>query len=264
MGRQTTKSGLKKLGIAARPSILFATAFALTTTPHEAAHAVTAYLLGFNLTLFKMWVNPDAASATPAQSFAIAVAGPGFSFVLGSACWLSYRRRYKESPAGLLFLMLAVVSIYSFLGPMAAVAFGGDFNVAFQAASIPKPISYAVSAVGLVLLSAFMVFMGRELLTWARLSDSRVKSITMMIVSPWMIGMLLVLLIYWPLPKFIIGPNLAGSIFWLFAVAGAISVKGSPHRRVYAGSPPTLFDWSITIVAICMVWSTAHGIRLEH
>jgi hypothetical protein len=263
MSRETTRSGLKKLEIAARPSILFATAFALTTTPHEAAHAVTAYLLGFNLTLFKMWVNPDAASATPAQSFAIAVAGPAFSLVLGSACWLSYRRRFNESPVGLLFLMLAVVSIYSFLGPMAAVAFGGEFNVAFQAASIPKPISYAVSAIGLVLLSAFMIFMGRELLKWARIGDSRVKSIVMMTVAPWMFGMLLVLLIYRPLPKFIIGPNLAGSIFWLFAVAGAISVKGSPHR-VYAGSPPTLLDWSTTLVAICMVWSVGHGIRLAH
>jgi hypothetical protein len=263
MSRRATSTRLKKLGIAARPSILFATAFALTTTPHEAAHAVTAYLLGFNLTLFKMWVNPDAASATPGQSFAIAIAGPVFSITLGSAFWLSYKKRFKESPVGLLFLMLAIVATYSFLGPMAAVAFGGDFNIAFRVAGIPQPISYAVSAVGFVLLSAFMVFMGRELLTWARPGDSRVKSIVTMIVAPWMFGMLLVSLIYWPLPRFIIGPNFIGSIFWLFAVAGAIAVKVSP-RRVYAGSPPTLSDWSTTVVAICMVWSIAPGIRLAH
>ena len=263
MSRKPTEYGLKKLGIVARPSILFATAFVLTTTPHEAAHAMTAYLLGFNLTLFKMWVNPDAASASPAQTFAIAVAGPGFSIVLGCVCWLFYRRRFKERPVGLLFLMLTVVAIYSFLGPLAAVAFGGDFNVAFQAASIPKPILFAVSAIGLVLLSAFMFFTGRELLTWARLGDGRVKSTVMMTVAPWLLGMSLVLLIYWPLPKFMIGPNLIGSIFWSFAVAGAISAKGSP-RRAYAGCPPTLVDWSVTIVAIGMVWSIARGIRLTH
>src|SRR4051794_30899396 len=51
----------EKFGIAVRPSLLFAMAFALNTTPHEAAHATVAYLLGFSSTLFKMWVNPDAA-----------------------------------------------------------------------------------------------------------------------------------------------------------------------------------------------------------
>jgi len=71
-----------KLSEALRPSLLSAAAFALVTTPHEAAHAVTAYFLGFNLTLFKMWVNPDAASATPRQIFSVAIAGPIFSLLL--------------------------------------------------------------------------------------------------------------------------------------------------------------------------------------
>jgi hypothetical protein len=39
-------------------------------------------LLGFNLTLFSMWVNPEAASATTGQTFMIAVAGS----ILAS-CW---------------------------------------------------------------------------------------------------------------------------------------------------------------------------------
>jgi hypothetical protein len=107
-----------------RPSVLFATAFVLVTTPHEAAHAVTAYLLGFNLTLFKMWVNPDASSATPMQTFAIAVAGPIFSLVLGAAAWLIYKFRFKRRDAGLLLLMLTIAGIYSFLGPTAATALG--------------------------------------------------------------------------------------------------------------------------------------------
>jgi hypothetical protein len=71
------------VGVAFRPTLLFMTAFALNVTPHEAAHAVASYMLGFNSTLYQMWVNPDAAAATPRQLIAIAVAGPLFSLTMG-------------------------------------------------------------------------------------------------------------------------------------------------------------------------------------
>jgi hypothetical protein len=255
------RSQLMKLSGALRPSVLFAAAFALVTTPHEAAHAVTAYLLGFNLTLFKMWVNPDAASATPWQSFAIAIAGPIFSLMLALVSWMLYRTRFKERCSGLLFLMLTIVGMYSFLGPMAAAAFGGDFNTAFQALGVPRPIAYAVSVAGLVSLSAFMFAMGRELLGWGCPDDSRWKTVRMMTLGPWLLGMLLVLLMYWPLPKFMIGPNVLGSIFWVFAVAGASFSKAPPHRT-NAGSALTLSDMIATILAISMILSTTSGIRM--
>jgi hypothetical protein len=108
------------IGVAVRPTLLFMTAFALNVTPHEAAHATAGYILGFSSTLYQMWVNPDAATATPGQIVAIAVAGPIFSLTLGLICAALYVRRYKSRPSGLLFLMLAVVGLYSFLGPVAA------------------------------------------------------------------------------------------------------------------------------------------------
>jgi hypothetical protein len=46
------------VGVAFRPTLLFMTAFALNVTPHEAAHAVASYMLGFNSTLYQRWVNP--------------------------------------------------------------------------------------------------------------------------------------------------------------------------------------------------------------
>ena len=247
--------------MAARPSILFATAFALVTTPHEAAHALTAYSLGFNVSLFKMWVNPDAASATPWQSFVIAVAGPIFSLLVGLSSWVLYRLRFKQNRSGLLFLMLAIVGTYLFLGPMAAVAFGGDFNVAFRATSVPPLIADAVSALGLIVLSTFMGFMGRELFGWAGEGGSRSKSVLMMTVAPWLFGTLLVSLIYWPLPRFIVGSNVVGSVFWLFAVAGATFCK-SPPLNENAGSPLTLPDLIVTLLAVGLVLSTTNGIRM--
>src|SRR5258708_39490557 len=119
-------------GVACRPTLLFVAAYALSITPHEAVHAFTSYLLGFSSTLFQMWVNPDPARATSRQLATIAAAGPVFSLAVGVTCWLLYQRRFRRKPAALMFLMLAMVGVYSFLGPLAGSALGGDFNLAFM------------------------------------------------------------------------------------------------------------------------------------
>jgi hypothetical protein len=59
-------------------------AFALNVTPHEIVHAITSYLLGFNSTVFQMWVNPDSAEAMPRQLAIITVSGPLFSLAVGA------------------------------------------------------------------------------------------------------------------------------------------------------------------------------------
>jgi hypothetical protein len=89
------------LGIAIRPTLLFVAAFALNVTPHEAVHAVAAYLLWFGSTLFQMWVNRDAETASSRQVVATAMAGPIFSLSVGGITWLLYKFRYNRSPAGL-------------------------------------------------------------------------------------------------------------------------------------------------------------------
>lgn len=254
---------LKRLLVAARPSVLFATAFALATTPHEAAHALAAYLLGFNLTLFKMWVNPDAQSATPSQIFIIAVAGPVFSLILGGTCFLFYAVRQNNRSSGLLFLMLGIIGVYSFLGPAAAVAFGGDFNTAGRILGISRAIADIVSAVGLILLAAFMFYAGRELRSWAPPGGGRLGSVAITALGPWILGTTLMILFYWPLPRFIITSNVVGSIFWLFAVIGAAFGR-TPAPKADAGQPLTIHDAITTAAAICMILSLEHGVRLAH
>jgi hypothetical protein len=147
-------------GVACRPTLLFVAAYALSITPHEAVHALTSYLLGFSSTLFQMWVNPDPARATSRQLATIAAAGPFFSLAVGVTCWLFYQRQFRRKPAALMFLMLAMVGVYSFLGPLAGSALGGDFNLAFTFLDVPKAVRYAASAMGFVLLPCFMFFMG--------------------------------------------------------------------------------------------------------
>jgi hypothetical protein len=91
-------------GVSCRPTLRFVVAFALNVTPHEIVHAITSYLLGFNSTVFQMWVNPDSAEAMPRQLAIITVSGPLFSLAVGAVCWMLYRRRFGDRPFGLTFL----------------------------------------------------------------------------------------------------------------------------------------------------------------
>lgn len=120
-------STLSKVGKAARPTLLFVAAYAFNMSPHEAVHALASYALGFSSTLFQMWVDPRAATATPGQLALIAAVGPVFSLAVGLGSWLFYRSRMHK-PSGLLFLMTAIVGIYAFLGPVAGAGFGAIFT----------------------------------------------------------------------------------------------------------------------------------------
>jgi hypothetical protein len=250
-------------GVACRPTLLFVAAYALSITPHEAVHAITSYVLGFSSTLFQMWVNPDPASATSRQLADIAAAGPVFSLAVGLTCWLLYQRRFRRRPSALMFLMLAMVGIYSFLGPLAGSALGGDFNLAFNFLDVSKAVRIVASAAGFVLLPCFMFFIGRELVGWAPNKIGRVKAVGCTTVAPWLVGTALILLVYWPLPSFMVGSTLGGSVFWLFAVIGA-TVAFSTPRPAEALSSFTSWDFVITVVAVVMVRLLVHGVRLAH
>jgi hypothetical protein len=250
-------------GVACRPTLLFLAAYALNVTPHEAVHALTSYLLGFSATLFQMWVNPDPARASSRQLATIAAAGPVFSLAVGGTCWLFYQGRFRRKPSALLFLMLAIVGVYSFLGPLAGSAFGGDFNVVFTFLGVAKPVRYAASAAGFVLLPCFMFFMGRELVGWAPRDFGRARAVGCTIVAPWVIGTALVLLVYWPLPSFLIGSTIVGSVFWLLAIIGAAFQFSTP-RTAETISSLSGWDCMIILVAVATVRLLVNGVRLSH
>jgi hypothetical protein len=245
-------------GAASRPTILFVVAYALSMTPHEAAHVFVAYLLGFSSTLFQLWVNPDAAQATPNQQALIAAAGPLFSASVAAMCLLIYRK-LKYRPSGLVFLMLGTVGIYIFLGSVLATAMGGDFNIVLTEFGTPKSIRYVVSAIGFILLPLFMFFVGRELLQWAPADFSRTKAIVCTTVAPWLVGTL-VATIYLPMPKFLIGPSLIGSVFWVFAVLGA--ALGRDLRGSAVLSSITRSDLILLTAAVVIVRLLVPGVHL--
>lgn len=257
-----TRTGrIRTISIAARPTLLFLAAFAFNISPHEAVHAIVAYSLGFSSTLFQMWVNPDAASATSSQVAAIAASGPIVSLIVGVIGWLVYLR-YKRKPSGLVFLMFAMVGIYSFLGPTGAAVFGGDFHTALQALDVSKGAQYAASIAGVVFLSSFMFFMGRELASWAPPEFGRLKTVVSTTLSPWIIGTLLTLAIYWPLPGFLVGSTVSGSAFCFFAVIGAALKTRSIDAHSDSVIPIGRSDLILTGAAIVMVRILALRLRL--
>jgi len=123
--------------------------------------------------------------------------------LIGLLCWILHQRRFRNRPSGLAFLMIAIVGIYSFLGPLAGAAFGGDFHTAFTFLDIRRPVSYLASATGFILLPSFMFYMGRELLRWAPSQFGRAKVVACTTLAPWVVGTLLLLPVYWPLPSFL-------------------------------------------------------------
>ena len=261
---QAPKSNeLHAWGVAFRPTLLFVVAYALNVTPHEIVHAITSYVLGFDSTVFQMWVNPDSAEASPSQLAIIAVSGPLFSLLVGAVCWTLCQRRFRDRPSGLVFLMMAMLGIYSFLGPLAGAALGGDFHIAFTFLHVPTTVAYLVSAIGFILLPSFMFYVGRELLRWAPREFGRAGAVACTTLAPWLIGTLLLLLIYWPLPGFLVASMLGGSVFWAFAVLGA--ALGFATRRPAETIPSfTRLDLILTIASLVMVRLLVNGIRLAH
>jgi hypothetical protein len=244
---------------ASRPTILFVAAYALSMTPHEAAHAVVAYLLGFRSTLFQLWVNPEAVEATSNQQALIAAAGPFFSASVAAVSLLIYRK-LKDRPSGLVFLMFGTVGIYIFLGSVLATAVGGDFTIVLTALETPKSVRYVMSAIGFILLPTFMFFVGRELLRWAPADFSRAKAVACSTVAPWLIGTLVATIVYLPLPRFLVGPNLIGSVFWVFAVWGA--AFGRDLRRSTVLSSITRSDLILVTAAVVVVRLLVRGVHL--
>jgi hypothetical protein len=251
------------LGVACRPTLVFVVAFALNVTPHEIVHAITSYLLGFNSTVFQMWVNPVASEATRWQAVLIAASGPFFSLTVGIVSWLIYKNRFTERPAGLGFLMMSIMGIYSFLGSLAGTALGGDFHTIFTLLNGAAGVGYLFSAIGFLLLPIFMYYSGRELLRWVPSEFVRVKAIICATVAPWLLGTAVLLLVYWPLPQFLVGPTVAGSVFWIFSVLGA-TLSRSFGRPADTLSSFTRTDLILTVAAVTMVRLLVTGVRLAH
>ena len=135
--------------------------------------------------------------------------------------------------------------------------------MALRFAGASKLLMNVISASGVLALPTVMYSMGKELSSWAPSWFSRSKAVLCTTVGPWLIGTLLITFIYLPLPKFLIVPNFVGSVFWVFAVIGAILADRTIPVARPIGSL-TRADLVVTASALLMVRSLFHGVRLAH
>jgi hypothetical protein len=182
-----------------------------------------------------------------------------FNLCTGLLCWLIYRRR-EHRPSGLLFLLLAITGIYTFLGNLFGTALGGDIHILATLLNASGNLRYALSAAGFLSISVFMFSMGRELIRWIPGDAGHAQAVAFATIVPWIIGSVLTLLIYWPLPAFLAGPNLVASVFWVFAVAGAaLRRKPAPSAAV---SPIRRSDVVFGTIVVIVVRLLVPGIHL--
>jgi len=127
---------------------------------------------------------------------------------------------------------------------------------------ISPVVQQVVSAVGVVLLAAFMFRFGQEIMRWAPASYHRASAMICTTVAPWLLGLPLIIAIYWPLPRVLILSTITGSAFWLFAVVGA--AFGALQPRLDHSIAPRGMDLLVLAVAVIMVRALAHGLRLAH
>jgi predicted transporter len=113
-----------------------------------------------------MWVNPDAAAASPGNLAIIAASGPLSRLAVGTICGVLYWSIYRSRPTGLFFLTMCLIGIYFFLGPMVGASFGGDCQAALEFINAPSSVRLAATALGIVLLAFWMFCVGEELTRW--------------------------------------------------------------------------------------------------
>jgi hypothetical protein len=246
-----------------RRVLWFATAYTIVIIVHEGAHAITAYDLGLETTLFNFWVNIDPANqATIGQRAAYGIAGPISGLIVGVVSWLAYRR-IDGSAAAIPLLYLTAHGVSNFFGNLMSTAFIGDFSNVAVWLGVPMGVRYAVSAAGALITATVLFVAGRELRLWTSAQANRAAAAFADVLLPAAIGTALIILVNQPipLPDFAVA-RIGEGAFWIFAAAGAFkapvpSTQDGGERRVLWQ------DLAIAVLMIAVVRVMVIGIPLS-
>ncbi len=241
-----------------RPIVLFAAAYTIIGILHEWAHALTAYALKVPSTLFHLNVHLDRADGTLNERALIRVAGPLFCLGVGLVCWFAYRKA-KGSRAELPLLYLAWFGIGTFFGNLISTPFVGDFSSLALAFQLPMPVRYGASVTGALLLCGLSFLIGMELRKWTPVGVGAAKAMIAVIALPAIVGTVLVVLIYLPMPSAFAVGRIAESSFWIFGAVGTLISRKQPaesSRNLGLGWA----DFAVLLVAVFVVRLMVGGI----
>lgn len=237
----------KKYIITINSTILYVIAFLLTTIIHEFLHAIIGSFFESNPIMHHNYVEHlSIEHLTINQKITIALAGPAISLIQGFLSGaLYYKIRNKSHNLIHLFMLwISVLGFSNFLGyVMTGFLFkNGDIGRAYVLSDTPLwvQIVLAVLAALLLVFMAYNMTMPYLQLSykkeWVEDGKSRKNFSFHTLFLPWMIGSIIVTILYLPIIALIsiIYPISSGMIFifpWRNA-AGAKEVKISTNQAI--------------------------------
>lgn len=262
-----------KKAIVFNSMLLYVTAFLLTTIAHELAHGITGAMNGSNPVLHHNYVEHLATGhLTISQQILIALAGPIVSLLQGLIVGYVYLRSPRERMIDLFLLWAAVLGFNNFLGYLMTGPFfgSGDIGKVYAISDTPAwiQIGLAVAGAGALLFIAykltipFLRFAYEH--EWLAEGKARKDFSFHILILPWMIGSVVVTLLYLPVIAIvsIIYPIMSGMVF-IFPWQNAVNpenVKLSATKVLGRPSPTAIGTALITAVLFRFV--LAAGIEI--
>ena len=182
--------------------------------------------------------------------------------MLGLAAWRGYRIA-DGSAAAVPLLYLAVMGASNFFGNLMSISFIGDFSNVATWTGLPMAARYALSAVGMIVMSFVLFVGGRELTKWAVPGRSRTFVALQVVVLPVLVGTAAIILLNQPVPlDGFATARLGESAFWVFGAAGAFTAaRGS--RSDHADMSVRWQDGAIAALVVLTVRVMTLGISLS-
>ncbi|MBL7951236.1 MAG: hypothetical protein JNM62_05905 [Flavobacteriales bacterium] len=233
--------------IAVNSAACYVLAFLITTVLHECGHAFVGSWLGSAPVLHHNYVAHFQRETLPvSHQVLIAMAGPLVSLVQGSIMAWFLHRRYGGGIGSLSGLWLMLLGFGNFLGYLLTGPFfsGGDLGKAEVLLELPMSVRVIIALVGGALLTLVAYGSTRKFLSFAAEQSTlgspstRLHFNRSIIILPWLLGSLVVTLLYLPIVAIIsiIYPIMSGMVFifpWKNAkrITNAIALGSSSLQR---------------------------------
>lgn len=205
-------------------AVCYVLAFLLTTVLHEFGHAIVGSLLGSSPVLHHNYVEHFDRERLPVMHQAwIACAGPLVSLAQGLLLLLVVRRRSGGGLFSLFLLWCMLLGFGNFLGYLMTGPFfsAGDIGKVYALLAVPMVFRICIAVVGGAALAWVAYYSTRPFLQFAEQSSvledasSRTAFNFRVIILPWLIGSVVVTLLYLPVVAIvsIIYPITSGMVF---------------------------------------------------
>ncbi len=254
-------------------TVLYVIAFLLTTIIHEFGHAFIGLIHGSQPVLHHNFVEHlNINQLSNYQKISISLAGPIFSLVQGLIIGFFYLKTKKQSLCKLFLLWFSVLGFSNFFGYLMTGPFFkmGDIGKVFSLTNTSLTLQIIIGIIGAAILFyiafkltiPFLKFSYKQ--EWLVEPKSRKDFSFNIIILPWIIGSIIVTILYLPIIAIvsIIYPITSGMIF-IFPYKNAKRINDlKPSMNIEIGKYSVLLYFFMVILIIAFRVFLAPGIAL--